>query len=70
MWEINPLRHPVIFQREFLSYWLMVTEEKRGVQNMGVRDSGTEGGIVMCSVTLRVQLKVRVMTPYKVVVGN
>lgn len=46
----------------------MVTE--RRVQIMGFKNPRTEGGIVMCSITLRVQPKVRVMTLYKVAVGN
>jgi hypothetical protein len=46
----------------------MVTGKR--VQIIGVRNPRTEGGIVMCSTTLRAQLKVRIMTLYKVVVGN
>ncbi len=46
----------------------MVTEKQ--VRNTGVRNPNAEGGAVMCSITLKVQLKVRVMTMHKVVVGN
>jgi hypothetical protein len=66
MWWINP--HIFLPPCEFSNCWLMVAEKR--VQNIGVRKPRTENGIVMCSITLRVQLKVRVMTLCKVVVRN